>query len=291
MHAAQLVDLASILAFHGPALLFRRELVSEEAMQSFWVSSRARFDEWHRRLGNYKHLEDSHSKSGLEQWWQANEPLLDEILLSEPLTRIYAAIGVELDNNRDTDEISPITQSVYLTHTEARNRVLQIILTSRVIPLHSAVRINSLRTISERWCDALLGHLRTETTSLVEAYGYDGARVRAFADDASQIPRGTARATAGWLLSAAMRDSLLRRSEARSACPLENRAVGDSVLICLRPDLFDSVGLLKSLWLHRLERGAEQTDRVLDQLACSDLSSGDILGGYEAIRDSTFGRW
>jgi hypothetical protein len=291
MHAIQLVDLAAVLAFHGPALLFRRELVSEEAMQAYWLASRARFDQWHRLLADYRHFEEHHEADNLSLWWQNNEPMIDEVLLSEPLVRVYAAISAHLDGIRNGQEISPITHAVYLSHLEVRNRVLQLLLTSRVIPLVAAVRINSLRTLIERWSDALLGHLHADSAKENDFYSVDVNRMRAFSEDARLLPTGTARATAGWLLCAAMRDSLLRRANSKHLCANENRAVADAVLLCLRPDLFDSVGMMKSLWLHRLERGAEQTDRVLDQLALADITAGDILGGYETIRESSFGRW
>lgn len=291
MHAIQLVDLAAVLAFHGPALLFRRELVSEESLQAYWLASRARIEQWHRLLADYRHFEEQHATDNLSLWWQCNEPLIDEVLLSEPLVRVYAAISANLDGMRNGQEISPITHSVYLSHLEVRNRVLQLLLTSRVIPLVAAVRINSLRTLVERWSDALLGHLHADSPGENDFYSVDGNRMRAFSEDARLLPMGTARATAGWLLCAAMRDSLLRRANSRYLCANENRAVADAVLLCLRPDLFDSVGMMKSLWLHRLERGAEQTDRVLNQLALADITEGDILGGYETIRESSFGRW
>ena len=88
-----------------------------------------------------------------------------------------------------------------------------------------------------------------------------------------------------------MRDALVRRSHPRAAFPDANRAVADAVLLSLRPDLFDAVGRCKSLWLHRLEKGSEQADQVLHGLAQADITNSPLLGGYEAIRATNFGRW
>ncbi len=291
MHAAELVDLAAILALHGPSLLYRRELIPQEAMQAYWLANRTRFDAWHQAISDYQHLADTHAIDAMQAWWKTSASIVEEVLLSEPLTRVYAALGSGLDNERAAEEISPVTHSVYLTHLEARARILRLMLDSRLASLDHAVRLNKLRSTTERWCDALLGHLASQQPNSVHRYAFDPPRAAAFAEDTQQIPAGMARETAGWLTSAAMRDALMRRSNPSPAFPDANRAVADAVLMSLRPDMFDSVGRCKSLWLHRLERGAEQTDRVLHSLAQADITNAGILGGYEAIRAGSFGRW
>lgn len=291
MHSIQLVDLAAVLALHGPSLLYQQNLISEEVMQKYWIVSRARFDQWHRRLGQHREFELDNNQRALVDWWRENPGLSDEILLSEPLTRVFAAIGMALDLSTEIEEISPITQSVYVSHLEARKRVLQIIVDDHTMPMGEAVRLNRLRSTTERWTDTLLGYLTVQAGDCTMPLGFDHSRIRAFADEARQLPLGAARETTCWLLSAAMRDAVIRLSCEQVAFAKENKDVADSVLMSLRPDLFDSVGVLKSLWLHRLERGAEQTDRVLKQLALADLSDADILGSYETVRGSNFGRW
>lgn len=298
MHAAELVDLSAILALHGPTLLYRRELIPQVALQEYWTTSRARFDAWHAWINEcQRQLEPGAQVLGSESAWEASRfAIVEEVLLSEPLTRVYAALGAALDAQRDDEEVAPITHTVYLSHLEVRSRVLRLVLESRELAIEQAVKLNKLRATVERWCDALLGHLAAGQSGLgksdaIGRYAFDPARANAFAEDVHQLSPGVARDTAGWLTSAAMRDSLLRRSQPSPAFPAENRAVGDAVLLCLRPDLFDSVGRCKSLWLHRLERGSEQADRVLTGLAQADISGEGILGGYEAVRSGLFGRW
>ena len=291
MHAVQLVDLAAVISLHGPALLYQPALISPEAAQTYWITNRGRFDAWHRQLGMHHQSQFSGDQKQLVQWWKDNQGLLDEILLSEPLVRVYAALAASLDRSFRTDEIAPTTHSVYDSHLEVRRRVLQIIANDCSGAIEEAVRLNRLRVSIERWSDTLLGYLMIEVGDAVIPYAFEAGRVIAFADDARQMPQGVARETAGWLTSAAMRDALVRQTSGEIVSEQANRKVADAVLMCLRPDLFDSIGQLKSLWLHRLQKGAEQTDRVLDQLSRVDINSAPILGGYEMIRHSQFGRW
>jgi hypothetical protein len=291
MHAVQLVDLAAVLAFHGSALLYRQSLVPHEAMQAYWVSNRARFDRWNHELGEHRRLADEHRHHELSDWWRGNAGLIDEILLSEPLVRVAAALGMALDLSCEIEEISPVTQSVYVSHLDVRKRALQIIVGNRSAPMDEAVRLNRLRSSIERWSDTMLGYLMTSAGESTVAYAFDPPRTRAFAKDACYTSNSAGRDTTCWLLSAAMREALVRLSHDAAFHAESNRAIGDSILMTLRPDLFDSVGLLKSLWLHRLENGAEQTDRVLKQLSQSDLSGCDILTGFEVVRQGDFGRW
>lgn len=290
MHSLELVDLAAVVAVHGPALLYQREMLPEEAVQAYWLASRARFDRWHRSLADCRHLIDSQAFEDIRTWWKTNGGLLEEILLSEPLTRVYATLAAVLDENRDHEEVAPIAHSVYVTHLEARSRALRMLLDCQVVSLDSAVMVNKLRRTVERWCDALLGHLVADSPQTGERYSFEHSRFRALAHDVAQLPHGASRDAAGWLMAAALAQSLRTSVRPEAMYPEQNRAIADSVIMCLRPDLFDSVGIYKSLWLHRLQRGAEQADRVLSQLAQADISGCDILGGFETIRSKRFGR-
>ena len=59
----------------------------------------------------------------------------------------------------------------------------------------------------------------------------------------------------------------------------------------LRPDLFDSVGVLKSLWIHRLQNGTDQADRVLDEVTTGDINHAATADGLGETQDGYFARW
>ncbi len=62
-------------------------------------------------------------------------------------------------------------------------------------------------------------------------------------------------------------------------------------MLMLRPELFDSVGALKSLWMHRLENSADQTDRMLDELNSPDINEAETSDSLELTSGSYFERW
>ncbi len=284
MHSVNTADLAAVLAHYGPGLLYHRKMLPTEAMTDYWTASRHRFDLWHHAIGRYRQIEKSGVAVLLRRWWDEHTPLLEEVLVSEMLTRVYAALGAGLDRQCSQSEIKPVLHSVHLTHIEARNRVLQLMVYGRGGSIDEAVRLNRLRTEVERWTDVLLGAMAAQFPEPLE-YAINQRRAAAHAADARSLPAGAARDTANWLAAVTMRDTLQRRTSAIVALPEANRQVAQAVMLCLRPDLFDSVGLMKSLWLQRMQNGADQADRVLEQMTADDLSAGTILGGYEAVRN------
>jgi len=291
MHAVELVDLASVLAIHGPSLLYRREMIPAAALHGYWTSSRSRFDGWHLQLSNCRHLIDAQAFDGIGKWWEEHSPLLEEILVSEVLSRIYAALGASLDHARDNEEISPITHSVFITHLEARSRALRLIIDCRVTNLEAAVRMNQLRSRMERWSDCLLAQLFAAEPQRGFRYAMELRRYQHLANEIHELPPGEARQAAAWSVAAGIGQELRYRCRAAAPSREHNQGIGDAVLMCLRPDLFDSLGTCKSLWLHRLEHSADRAAKVLDELDQSDISGSEILGGYEMVHTPRFGHW
>ena len=288
MHAALLADLAATIALHGPRMLTVKDAIPPAALQQYWIASRDRSSRWHQSLGKYHQYDVNGDLIGMRAWWETHVPLMEEILVSEILTRVYAALGHGLDANAHEPEISPVVHSVHLTHLEARNRVLGIMIAGRGASTDLTARLNQLRKTAERWTDVLIGQIAVVYPE-TSRYGTVLERTLTFAEESAEYsPR--IRQTHGWLLSATLRDSLSRQMSIETASPQENGRVCDAVLVCVRPDMFESLGTLQSLWLHRLRHGAEQADCVLNQLLYNDVDKSPILNDFEAIRGSTINR-
>ena len=290
MHSILTADLAALLSQHGPAILYRGEVIPPEAVTQYWSASRKRFDLWNQTLSRYRVAEKSGDSVRLRAWWREHISVLEEIFVGEMLTRVLAALAAGLDEQSDTEEVSPVTHAIYLSHLESRNRVQQMMLFGRGNSVQDAVKLNRLRQGTERWIDALIGRMSIQTPTTIR-YAIRPERAGEFASEMRGYGHGPGLNTASTLMNTAMHDMLQRRTTAKPALPVANRAVAESVLMMLRPDLFDSVGHLKSLWLHRMEMDAERTDRVLDELADNDLDKATTASAVEMTHEKYFERW
>ena len=82
---------------------------------------------------------------------------MEEVLVSEILARVVAALGAGIDERSADEEISPVTHAILLNHLEASNRVHQIILKARGAAVTKAERLNRVRQGIESWTDVLIG--------------------------------------------------------------------------------------------------------------------------------------
>jgi len=251
MHCITLAELAAVISQHAPAIVYRRANIPSVAMVQYWACSRKRFELWHHTMARYTNAERDGDAQGLRRWWSQHIVVLEEVIVSEMLTRVVATLGSALDAVSGTDEVGPITHAIHLSHLEASNRVQSLMLRGRGSRVQDAVRLNRLRTGVERWTDALVGRMCVQSTDWI-SYGFDQDRAATHARELRGYGYGPSRDAAAWLMNAAMRDMLSRRTSPRAALPEANQKVAESVMMMMQQDLFDGVGALKSLWMQRI---------------------------------------
>lgn len=290
MHCVLIAELAATMSQHGPAVLKGSDQVPAEAVSQYWSASRNRFELWHQTMARYRAAEESGQAIQLRNWWTDHAGVLEEVLVTEMLTRVVAAIAAGLDRVQKVDEISPVTHAVYLSHLEASNRVQQIMLFGRGNSVTDAVRLNRLRRAVEHWTDTMVGRVAVHSRELTE-YAVDRDRALQFAAESRQFCHGVYHRTTTWLMNAAMTDTLRRRTSDHCSLPGANGAVASSVIMMLRPDLFDSVGTLKSLWMHRIGSTTGQADRVLQELQDQDIEKAVTANALEITGGIQLGRW
>lgn len=290
MHCVYLADIAAIVAEHGQSILHRGKEIPSDAMTRYWVASRNRFELWHQAMARYRRAEESGQSDQVRHWWSEHLVMMEEILVSQMLTRVVATLGDHLDAAHANDELSPITHTVHLSHMDASNRVHRLMLQGRGASVPEVVKLNRLRTGVERWTDSLLGQMSRLTPEKI-IYAIDFERAKTYAEESRDCGNGESRRTVSWLMNASMRDMLTRRASDRSALPEANRAIASSVASMLRPDLFDSVGVLRSLWLNRLQIDHEITDRSEEEFLTAGSEQEEIAKGLESSKDSVFQRW
>ena len=291
MHSVLIADLAALASQHGPAIVRAHEEVPPEAVVQYWATSRNRMELWHQALTRYRSAQGTGDSVAMRNWWHEHLVVMEEVLVTDMLTRVVAALALGLDESSDReDEVSPVTHCIHLSHLDASNRVQKMMIRGRGSSVEDAVRLNRLRRGVERWTDVLIGRMSFQSPCTIQ-YAFDGARAKQFAHETRGYPSGPARDTAAWLMNAAMHDMLRRRTSTKAALPEANRAVATSVLMMMRPEHFDSVGVLKSLWMNRLTAGTSRADRIIDELMAADIDQAETATGVEMVCEPYFARW
>src|SRR5690348_1804227 len=101
MHCRELVELAAIIAVRGPAPIADRPTAAD-ALEEYRSASQLRIESW---------------KSVLEQRqsWAQRRPFLEEILVTEVLTRVWAGAACA-----GADRLFSIACDAYDAHLSAR---------------------------------------------------------------------------------------------------------------------------------------------------------------------------
>lgn len=252
MKLSDLLELALVTTSQAPVFIECRATLPAGAIEQYWAASKCRQDRWYRLF--------RHSRGGgLDA---ANMSLLiHEVLGSELLTRIFAAMCSGHDHATKQSELEPIAHSVYIGHLEARHAALQWIVSGHGADLATAVECNRFRRRVERWTDLFLGRLAAYHNPSTLSFDHERALDFAGDFDSSQTTNEFA-----WNLAAASTRVSIQMLDKPTLHAELNRQVVSSVLGCLGDSVFDGFGLGRSLWLERLNRTASDTEGMIDQL-------------------------
>lgn len=261
MHARELVEFAALLASNGAAIIGHAARLSDSGLEQYWSASRCRHECWSRSLKTFSNELRYARAKDMATRWAGIRNVLEEILTTEVLTRIWGAVCCGYERRRGLDEASPIVRNVLASHLEARHRALKLMVYGHGLRVEEAVILNRMRRRNERWNDMLLGYL-PESTDVTE-FAFSAERVKEFAADArASIHPETARS----LLLASLRIAYQRHLGPSSPNEDLNRRVAAGVLACLPSEMFESTGTMKSLWLLRMQHAASDTQGMIDQL-------------------------
>lgn len=267
MQVRELVELGALVASQGSAFLHCHHSLRQRHMNLYWTASRCRQHRWAASIRQYARGDSREAHEN----WQTMRPVIEEVVASELLTRTWAAVACAHDHQCQTREFGPVVRSVLVGHLEARNRVLNVMVYGRGFTVEEGVEVNRLRRQTERWTDMLLAYLVNRYD--VTEFAFNAQRCRDFASDLgyeSRVSGGHAWQLALASLRAAFHNALTSTSPNTDL----NRRIAASILACFHSDLFDSSGLLKSLWMLRLHHVADDTQGLLDLLAREDSMAG-----------------
>jgi len=269
MTGFELIELAGLATTHAPVLLESGGVISGTALEQYWSASKCRQDRWSRALRQFQRS----SGAGREQAdpWPALRGVLEEIILSELLTRVWTTILTSYDRRLGARDAEPVARSVLMGHLEARHRTLALLVAAHGVPTEEAVRLNRLRHRVERWTDLLLAHLRPHCD--VGDFTFDPARSDDFADGLLRV-RGTVAAKGAWALTLASLYGAFRDASPESPNHDLNARIAQSVLASFPAEMFDGCGLTRSLWLTRLTNVTSDAVGMIDTLLKPDIPTG-----------------
>jgi hypothetical protein len=267
MHVRDLVELAALVAVHSPVLIHGGGRVPKAAIEEYWTASRCRLDRWTRLLRRLADAATQFPRPAHLSWTRVR-PVLEEILASELLTRLWTAACVAYDNSRDEEELAPIARNLMSGHLEARCRLLHLLADGRAIELTEAVELNRIRRRVERWCDMLLAHVGRDVD--ISQFAFEPERAAEFADDFAFEAVNSQRQFTCQLILSSLRAAFQTCLADGGPNHDLNRRIGASILGCFREELFDATGLVKPLWVERLSVTADDAQGMIDELVRID---------------------
>jgi hypothetical protein len=265
MHATDLVDMAGFISTHANLLFEQHSKWAPIANEKYWAASKCRLDRWGRSLKLFQ--TDVHNQNRVYSPWPAIELVADEILVSELLTRVWAAVACIHDQIVGDDVFEAVARSVLIGHLEARNRVLKLMMIGHRQHRQEASALNRVRNKVERWTDLLLGNLHHH---MAREFGYDAQRVDDFAQDNHDLISNPDSPSWHLMMSTLHQSFLNCRKAAAMNCDL-NESIFASLMSCFPTDVFDSTGSYHSLWLLRIANSADQTERLIETMLRSEL--------------------
>jgi len=261
MHASLLAELGSWVATYSANLVFCEKEQPMLVGTHYWMASQKRAERWMRALKMFD--QDFKNPRVRHDPWPALEIVVQEILLSELLTRVWSAAVTTYDHYRESDELFGLAHSVHIRNQEAKNRALRILLHGQATNESAFDRLNALRRRIERWTDLFLSQL--PDPELVSVFAFNGDRVKDFSRENREQTSEQFKMKQR-VIAASFSTDLIRGVCVNPANPELNREIASGVLACFPADRFDSFGIPKSLHGLWLEKSSNETAMLVDHL-------------------------
>ena len=261
MNAQTLAEIGSWIAIHSTALVHGEPPQQAMAVKTYWTASKCRLQRWAGALKMFER--DVELDSPDHDPWPAIEIVVQEILLSDLLTRIFSTAMVTHDVYHDSDELRGLAHGIHIGHIEAKNRALRIMLKGQAANEQSFENMNALRRRIERWTDLFLAQL--PECNETELFAFDLSRLNDFRLE-NRLADSKEKYRRQQVFSASLASDLKSLSVQFPANPELNRQIAAGVISCFAADRFDSFGLPKSANLVWMEKTHMDTQLLVDHL-------------------------
>jgi hypothetical protein len=158
VNVRHLAELAGLLSVHALQIVESPDRVSQESFRQLAEISQKRADAWHLRMQSL--LGGSHHWSHLyADGLDPRSPLIEEILVSEILSRVVAGLLTAQGQQRGDQVACRMGADVFNAHQPSRRLVLTQMIEMLDAQNPAVRKLDRLRRLAERWTDILLGPL------------------------------------------------------------------------------------------------------------------------------------
>lgn len=278
MNNQQTVEIAALISALSRHIVESDVPLPAGMLEKFWDRSNRRLKGWLMALGRYQRQYANVAPDEHLQMWRDLEPVLEEIFVSEVLTRVWGAALTARDQVRGTQITEPIARNVLLGQLDARKRALQLLVTDTTLGLEHLANIDRIRRRVERWTDLMLGHL--VESYQVDDFAFDPVRAREFGAQqllqSSERPRDQV-----WvLLLVGLRMAFPEKDVSLPHENLQEEIVA-SILGCFPPEAFQAAGPFQSILDRRVPKPAAVNPQSIVPLAAAKPAGGDLISFLE----------
>lgn len=258
MNVRDFADLAGVLSAHAIQIIEAPSPFPAESIERLKEISQKRSEAWFSRMRLLKTGAVSwpslYAKTG-----DARTPLIEEILVTELLTRVVAGILTSHGQLRGQSELCRTASALFYESQEARRLALRQMLEMAKAQVPVVRKLDRLRRLTERWTDLLLGPMHCRFS--VKHLTFDPKRSLEFGQ--TLLPYLTSGLGSG-LFAAGIRVAFPQSLRGVPTHARLHRDFTSAVLAFLPTDLFEADGGLRPLRSVRASRagdGRETSDR------------------------------
>lgn len=247
MNQRHCAEVAALVSAYSRFVVEGGGRLSSSAIDKYVECSQQRFRRWQAAIRGFRRQHCEGSPVDRCRMWSELEPTLEQIFVTELLTRVWGAVLVATDQQMETQNYGPAARLMLIQHLEMRKQALQLLVSDTTIMRDHLGRIDRLRQRVERWTDLLLGHLIE--SHQVEDFAFDPVRCAEFSPHRLLQPFEPGQT---WhLLMTGLR--LAFPGNTGSHCdydPLQHEIIS-SILACFPPDAVEVDGPLVSILKQR----------------------------------------
>ena len=278
MHVSDLIQLSCLLAIYPPEVDAMRRDCVDRHLKDYWAASRDRLDRWEFHLprpiatASRYDFDEKTAAEHLERKFKSTSSLalVVEMILSEPLSRIWAAVwtsGAVDDGQQNSKNISSpnrnLANHILQKHSDLFRETMDDLET--IFPDgETRTYLEKLVRCTHRWTDLLLAHI--EQSRRANCFAPNPQRCLEFAEDLRlQLSKENGQHAAALTVVSARR-VICGQVTSRPFSARLNYRIGASILQSCTSSNLEPLGLLNPLWKVRLMGTFSHCEKMIEEI-------------------------